>query len=141
MVNRKNHNKPKIPKKLPASLKKYKKAATRIREQKLEDRYGQFDPENQTITIASNQPELCKEPILLHEIMHDVENDLILEGILKKCINHNYIIHGSLRIWIILGLNNFLRNTTPDDVKTFIKKHMYRYDQKLNVKNFGPTTK
>ena len=95
------------------------------------DTYGKYDEKNETIYIKKSLPEEGKLLILIHEIIHVAESQLIEHGVLGKLYNKFFrriwgealVTHLAPLLFAYLGQSGMLTGVTPEDAEKFVEQN------------------
>lgn len=87
-----------------------------IREEKTGPELGCCSERDMTITIDPNQPKAGKFVVLIHELMHLTDSQLIRTGIRKRRVEHDWIGQASGNLLILMVAAGLIRDLTLEDL-------------------------
>lgn len=77
----------------------------RIREKELRNLSGQWDPERWEILLHTDQTECERGVVLIHEVLHCLEDTFKVQGKLKRGISHAFIEDAARNLyWLLMQL-------------------------------------
>ena len=80
---------------------------------------GYWSLTKKEIVIEDNQPDAGKLVILVHEMLHLIDDQLVAAGALKRRTQHGFIHNSALPLVGLLSLNGFLR-LSPEEFGEFL---------------------
>lgn len=96
------------------------------------DELGHWSESEQVVRLRAEQPEPGKTLILIHEMMHMAETQLIARGVLGRF--YNWVIRPiwgerlveamSSFLWQWMALSGLLTTVSPEDAQRFIDNHI-----------------
>lgn len=90
-----------------------------VREEVLEGKLGYCDPKKMEIVVDSRLPWPGKNSILLHELLHVVEEKLLAAGVISRRPSHDYVTHASGVLFAILATSGLWNGVTPEEALAF----------------------
>jgi hypothetical protein len=82
---------------------------------------GHWDPKKGEIVIRPNQPEPGKHVVLMHELLHMVDDLLVQQGITKRRMPHDWITHAAPNLVGLLAAAGLYRGVTPRQFQRFVR--------------------
>jgi hypothetical protein len=85
----------------------------RITETQNKGALGSYDPQKGELRVSPGQSPEQQLVILIHELLHFVETCLLVEGHIKRAINHNFITNGAYGLAATLVHSGVIKGITP----------------------------
>jgi hypothetical protein len=87
------------------------------------DGLGYWDP-GVEVVIEENQPELGKLIILVHELLHVIDDHLVAAGVTKRRTQHEFIRNAAFPLVAMLAQNGFLKDFPSEEADAFLAEIM-----------------
>lgn len=81
---------------------------------------GYFDPAKMEIVISPNQPHVAKHVILIHELLHAVDDALVSTGLTTRRASHNWIKNAAPNLLTLLVTAGLYRGVDKDELLNFV---------------------
>lgn len=104
-----------IPKRVPYSMTQ----SLRVRQADLGEKLGYLDTDVPEIVLHSEQPEIGKRIILLHELIHLVAEHLVSQGVIKRQPPEAFVENLAGGLFPMLALSGIWHDVSKQAVRRF----------------------
>jgi len=95
----------------------------KVVEKNLDGMLGCWDSDNATIFIHQDQPSMGKWIVLIHEMLHMIEDQLKGHGVIPGRVDHDFITCASSLLFGWMGMSGLLNGVRVEDALAFVE-HM-----------------
>lgn len=114
---------------IPLEIIHHPDAKIAVVRRKLKGAHGEFDAHNLTISINPGQSIPEEWVVLVHELLHLIESNLLESGVIKRRIDHRFITHAAPVLFGVLGMSGMLTGVTSAEAKRLVRDWIKQYGE------------